>query len=190
MTIIENKGGKVSNISELKFDDKNFNEEWRKVEGSTRHEVSNFGRVRKSTTKRLLHPGLNTYGYPHFSFKYGNKMKCITVHRAVANAFIPNPQSKPQVNHKNGIKTDNRVDNLEWCTVSENINHAFRTGLWKSKKEIPVSCVETGETFNSMGEASRFYRFPEGSISQSVKKGYSCYGYHFKSLKKEKLCQL
>lgn len=84
----------MTTIKDLKFDDKNFNnEEWRKVEGSSRHEVSNYGRVRKSTTKRLVHPGLNTYGYPHFSFKFGDKMKDLTVHRAVAIAFIPNPDN-------------------------------------------------------------------------------------------------
>jgi hypothetical protein len=180
----------VSNIGDLKFDDKNFNhEEWRKVDGSTRHEVSNLGRVRKSTTKRLLRPGLNTYGYPHFSFKQGDKIKCLTVHRAVAIAFLSNPQKKTQVNHKNGVKTDNRVENLEWCSASENNKHAHRNGLWKSKKEVAVLCKETGEIFNSINEASRYYRFFEGSISQSIRKGYSCYGYHFIKAGEEKLCQ-
>lgn len=171
---------KLSTIKDLKFDDKNFNNEvWRKVDGSNRHEVSNYGRVRKSTTKRLIRPGLNTYGYPHFSFKCGDKMKCLTVHRAVAIAFLPNDDNNKQVNHKNGIKTDNRVDNLEWCSASENIKHAHKTGLWKSKREIPVICKETGQTFKSIMEASRHYGFFEGSIRQSIKKGYSCYGYHF-----------
>lgn len=180
----------MANISDLRFDDKNFNDEkWRKVYGSIRHEVSNLGRVRKSTTKRVLKLGLNTYGYPHFSFKSGDKMKCLTVHRAVAIAFIPNPHNKPQINHKNGIKTDNRVENLEWCTVGENIRHAFRNGLWKSKREVPVLCKETGEKFKSVNEAARHYGFLEGSVSQSIRKGYACYGYHFVKVETEELCQ-
>lgn len=176
----------MAKINELKFDDKNFNNEvWRKVDGSTRHEISNLGRVRNSITKKLLKPHLNTYGYPHFSFKSGDKMKCVTVHRAVATAFIPNNKNTLQVNHKNGIKTDNRVENLEWCSASDNIKHAHEIGLWKSKKEIPIVCKEDKKSFKSINEASRYYGFFEGSISQSVRKGYSCYGYHFIKVEKE-----
>jgi hypothetical protein len=173
----------MSKIDELKFDDKNFNNEvWRKVDGSTRHEISNYGRVRKSTTKRLLHPGLNTYGYPHFSFKYGDKMKCMTVHRAVAIAFIPNIHNKPQVNHKNGIKTDNRVENLEWCSGSENIQHSYNIGLRNGPKAKKVKCIETGNIYESMQEASRQTGVLEAGISQSIRKGYSCYGMHWELL--------
>lgn len=176
----------MSNIEELKFDKKNFNNEvWRKIDGSTRHEVSNCGRVRKSTTKRLLRPGLNTYGYPHFSFKCGGKMKCMTVHRAVALAFIPNPEGKAQVNHKNGDKTDNRVENLEWCSCSENLRHAYRTGLKKGPRIKPVMCIEMGVVYCSMQEASRKTGICEGSISQSVRKGHASYGLHWSLINKE-----
>lgn len=155
-------------------------EKWKRI-GNSKYEVSNYGNVRNLSTKRPCKISLNTYGYPRVSIGGITKQ----VHRIVAEAFIDNPENKPQVNHKNGIKADNTVDNLEWCTISENAFHAHRTGLWKSSREVPIMCKETGESFNSIQEASRYYNFFEGSISQSVRKGYSCYGYHFVKLEEQ-----
>lgn len=72
--------------------------------------------------------------YPHFTVGRNGKKRSICVHRLVALAFIPNPKNLAQVNHKNGIKTDNRVENLEWISVSQNINHAYATGLKFGKR--------------------------------------------------------
>ncbi|HFO0796421.1 TPA: NUMOD4 motif-containing HNH endonuclease [Enterobacter roggenkampii] len=84
------------------------------------------GRILKG---RFLTPSPNTKGYLRVTLLSDGIQKTFSVHRLVAQLFIPNPNGKNEVNHINGDKTDNHVDNLEWCSASENIRHAYRTGL-------------------------------------------------------------
>ena len=74
-------------------------------------------------------------GYSSVDLCKDGTIKKYLIHRLVAEAFIPNPEKKPQVNHINGIKTDNRLDNLEWCTHSENMLHSYKQGLSSTKGE-------------------------------------------------------
>lgn len=98
-------------------------------------EVSNLGRVRTwyHYGKRLDEPRLkklsNTRGYRSTSIKVKGKLTDTRVHRMVAEVYLPRVKDKDLVNHKNGVKDDNRVENLEWCTQSENSRHAYDTGL-------------------------------------------------------------
>lgn len=105
-------------------------EEWRPIEGfEDIYEVSNLGRVRNIKRGRLKKEAITTTGYHTVLLLKKGAHRTALVHRLVAKAFIPNPKDKPQVNHIDGVKTHNSVDNLEWVTAAENIDHAQRIGL-------------------------------------------------------------
>ena len=91
--------------------------------------MSNNGRVRNIKTKRELALVVGSTGYHKVGLYKNGKRTHISVHILVAKAFIDNPENKPQVNHIDGIKTNNSVENLEWVTAFENTMHAFNTGL-------------------------------------------------------------
>lgn len=120
----------------------------------TNYVIYEDGRIFDSRKEKFLKEYLNNSGYASVAIQINNIRKRILVHRAVAQTFIPNPENKPEVNHINGIKTDNRVENLEWNTREENRKHAYMTGLHKplspekvtftkfSKEQIEVACSE------------------------------------------------
>jgi len=84
--------------------------------------------------ERILKPLITRHGYYRVALFKDNKYRYIFIHRIVAQAFIPNPENKPQINHINGIKTDNCLENLEWNTPRENRKHAFEIGLSKPRR--------------------------------------------------------
>ena len=124
---------------------------WKNIEGYPNYQVSNMGRIKRLSTgyyrrtEKILKPQLQNNGYLHIKLSQKDKTKCILVHRLVAQVFIPNPNNLPQVNHINEDKTDNRVENLEWCTQKYNINYG--NGISKRVK----TNKENG-TYKKIGE--------------------------------------
>lgn len=154
---------------------------WKDIKGyEGLYEVSSLGRIRK-----IVKQAINKKGYKIFNLVEGNNKKVMQVHRAVMLSFVPNPENKPQVNHKNGDKTDNRLENLEWCTAKENTVHALENNLrpnkaYKEKKIkkakslrfdlIPVSQYDKNGNFikkwSTIREAVKFYNLDLGNISK------------------------
>lgn len=93
------------------------------------YEITKCGIVRKKSTKAIKSQYVNEKGYYLVSFRYGSKTMPQRVHRLVAETFLQNVYNKTEINHKDGDKKNNSVENLEWCTHSENIKHACDTGL-------------------------------------------------------------
>jgi hypothetical protein len=110
------------------------------------------GRVYSIKRSKFLKPNVDERGYERVALYINGKAKNYRVHRLVAEAYIPNLDNKPQVNHKNGVKTDNRVENLEWCTNAENQQHAWDNGLNVSTGKKPVLDTLTGVYYDSATE--------------------------------------
>lgn len=139
-----------------------------KVESISKYLIDEFGTVFKPSGE-IRKPSINAYGYSEYSFFKSPKRKVFRTHRLVALTFIPNPDNKPHVNHKDGNKLNNHVSNLEWCTASENNFHSVRTlgnnnysktvftkdnnPSLKTKKRIEVMAGISVGIFDSIKEA-------------------------------------
>ena len=176
-------------------------EQWKDIRGyEGKYQVSSLGRVRsldrtitraasrvrgpynaklKGKILSLVH---GTGGY--LLVPLGKDSLSNRVHRLVAEAFIPNPEGKPFVNHIDGDVTNNEISNLEWCTNQENQLHASRVlghkqGAYQNK---PVRCIETGEVFENSFRAAHESRHTANNIRMVASPKYprkTCMGYHW-----------
>ena len=135
--------------------------EWKKIYGFECYAISNEGDVMNGKGV-VMKPFLSGAGYLQVSlFRNGTRIKKY-VHRLVAETFLEKNSYFVEVNHKDGNKTNNRVENLEWCTKKENMNHSYYTLKNRVK---PVRCMETGVVYPSIKEAARQTGIHHTSIS-------------------------
>ena len=109
--------------------------EWKIVQECDKYEVNHNGEIRHRIRKQVLKGRPNSAGYLYVNFNINGKRKNFAIHRIVANAFIPNPKHKPEVNHKDSNKANNRVENLEWVDSLENKLHAYKEGTRQSYQQ-------------------------------------------------------
>ena len=131
-------------------------EYWKAVPGyGNKYEVSSLGAVRNKNTKQVKTQNIDKHGYARANLKNGRNAEHKFIHRLVAIAFIDNPHNKPQVNHIDGNKLNNSIDNLEWATGSENMIHAVENGLAIYKPVIGVNKItKERSSFNSVRSAA------------------------------------
>ena len=151
---------------------------WRNIPNIENYQASNYGRIRNKKTGRVLKPVKNKYGYLIYSIHY----KKLKGHRLVAQAFIPNPNNLPQINHKDENKANNNVKNLEWCTALYNSIYNNKHKKIAEKHEKPVYQFSKDNKFikeyKSIRYASQVLKLQETHI-KDVCKGYrkTCGGY-------------
>jgi hypothetical protein len=175
----------------------------------THYEVSNMGNVRsveryvnnghknglKKLPMRVLKPALGKSGYLLVTLSVDNTQSSQNVHRLVARAFIPNETNRPQVNHKNGIKTDNALSNLEWMTASENGFHSYAVlgNVAKNKpmfgannpkvKPVLATRIDTGESLIIAGtRQKKAMGFVQTCVDKAIRESKPYKGWSFTAL--------
>lgn len=157
-------------------------ERWSVSAEYPQYEVSDLGRIRH--IGGVARKTRNTAGYSYVCIRQGGKAHNVRLHRLIASAFIPNPENKPHVNHKDGDKSNNAADNLEWCTASENERHKVNMLGIKQKppiRQTAVICVETNRAFQSIKDAAEQMHINGKHIGEAAtgKRKTAC-GYHWR----------
>ena len=143
--------------------------------------ITRDGRVWSYKSNKFLKPMLDKDGYHKVNLCKDKKMKTFRIHRLVAEAFIPNPKGLPQVNHKDENKSNNCVENLEWCDAKYNMNYGTRNERAAKKLSKPVYCEELDRVFDGSRQAARELGLHNSNIISCCKGKYKTSGgYHWK----------
>ena len=153
---------------------------WKDIKGYEGfYQVSNFGRVKsvarvvksrwgtdKPLKERPVREIVDGLGYSRLSLSKEGIVKAHKIHRLVAEAFL---QGEGHINHKDGDKQNNRIENLEFCTIKQNNNHAFENGLRPTKYKQPIICEQTGEIYESQAALARSLGISHVMVSSYMK---------------------
>lgn len=167
-------------------------EYWKEIRDYPKYEASNLGRVRNKNTLHILMAPINSRtGYHNVGVMNNNGQRTVCVHKLIAETFLGDRPLKHDVNHIDGNKLNNEISNLEYCTRSQNVNHAYETGL--NKLTTSVKIVETGEVFNSINDCARAIDGSRKNIAMCLNPKYSRNmhkGYHFETIEDTELSTL
>lgn len=157
--------------------------QWKKIDGYN-YSVSNTGNVRNDETGKILKPIDVGNGYFRVCLYKDKTGKQMSLHRVVAEAFVPNPEGKPEVNHIDGRPGNNAAENLEWCTRSENHIHRCHTlnhmtPIWAGLCK-PVLCVETGKVYGSLEEAAKDVGSHRSNVSRAIQLNIRAAGFYWR----------
>ena len=157
----------------------------KQISGYDNYYITEDGKVYNAKTGRYLKVTLRPVGYCAVNLSKNGVYKSFYVHRLVAEAFIPNPEHKPYINHIDENKSNNHISNLEWCTQKENINAG--TVIQRRAKACgqPIQCVETGQIFESYAAAGRFINSDKSDIRKVANNPRrTLKGYHWATIDK------
>lgn len=155
-------------------------EQWKQIVLDNVHynyEVSNYGKVRNKRNGYLLKPKIDSDGYELVTISscQNKKRKTVRVHRMVGIMFIPNPHNLPEINHKDENKSNNHIDNLEWCSSKYNANYGTRNERACAVREVKsgkehsrakqVRCINTGQVFDTVTQAEKWCGLWSGAVS-------------------------
>lgn len=167
---------------------------WKDIPGyNGLYQISNLGHVKSlnfnNSNKENLLSIYNHNGYLRVGIRHNKLLHNHLVHRLVAEAFIPNPENLPVINHKDGNKSNNSIENLEWVTSRENTEHAIRENLRPSMNcsrwgKYPISQYSINgkfiKTWISQREVERVLGFKQASISRAIKSMHPYKGFYWK----------
>lgn len=164
-----------------------MSEAWKDIPGyENLYRVSSDGQVWSCRSSKVLKLRETKAGYFRAHLSKGGCAKDLAIHRLVATAFLPNPHNLPQVNHKDENKANNRAENLEWCTLRDNINHGTCIERTHQKQRKKVECVETGEIYDSVTDVHKKHGHSLSFIAAACRgEKKTAYGLHWKYLEDE-----